>query len=144
MPSFYKAKSGWVKECSNCKVEYHAQGLTKDDAYKAFRKNFSPRRNAHDGLESGCYRCRAIADMRIRFGIDVEVMLKAQDDKCGICADEIQFNTGSNAVSACVDHDHITGETRGILCRRCNLGLGGVDKDEWLTKAIVYRDLYRG
>lgn len=140
MPSMYKDKNGlWTKQCSNCKADYIVDVATEDEAYNHFRKNFSPRRTARDGLESGCYRCRAIAEMRIRFGIDVEAMIDAQNGVCAICSREIEFNTGCNTVSACVDHDHVTNEIRGILCRHCNLGLGHFrDNEILMQKAITY------
>lgn len=38
-----------------------------------------------------------------------------------------------------VDHDHDTGDFRGWLCRRCNLGLGQLgDNIEGLNMAIAY------
>ncbi len=125
MPSLFKKKVGFGKDCANCKKEYAAlEATTHDEAYEAFRKFFSPRKNARDGLESSCFRCRAMAEMRIKFGIDVETIINQQDGLCAICGIDIEFNTGINSASACVDHDHSTGETRGILCRSCNLGLG--------------------
>ena len=40
-----------------------------------------------------------------------------------------------------VDHDHITGMYRGLLCNTCNIGLGMFkDNVELLTKAIEYID----
>ena len=140
MPSMYKDKMGfWSKDCSSCKTEYRSYNADREAAYDILRKNFSPRRGARDGLESGCYRCRAVADMRLRFGIDVDAILKAQNNCCMICCREIEFNTGSNVVSSCVDHDHETDEVRGILCRHCNLGLGHFkDNIELLEKAIDY------
>lgn len=144
MPSFFRRASNYVKRCSNCKLEYIVQAKSEDEAFVLFRKNFSPRRGAMDGLESGCYRCRAIADMRIRFGIDIEAMLKAQNNACAICHTKIKFNTGDNAISACVDHDHTTGETRGILCRHCNLGLGHFrDNMQLVLDAAKYLDTWK-
>lgn len=43
--------------------------------------------------------------------------LDRQNWKCAIC--QIAVDT-----SACLDHDHATGEKRGILCHTCNRLLG--------------------
>ena len=38
-----------------------------------------------------------------------------------------------------IDHDHKTGRIRGILCARCNIGLGMfLDQPELLTRAAHY------
>lgn len=49
------------------------------------------------------------------------------------------------------DHDHVTGEIRGVICRWCNAQLGKVENaanrakrelsvDEWLHNAMNWRD----
>jgi hypothetical protein len=59
-------------------------------------------------------------------------LLAGQDGKCAICRAE-----DSRALS--VDHEHGTGVVRGLLCRRCNLGLGCFGDDPYLlTLAIDY------
>lgn len=43
-----------------------------------------------------------------------------------------------------VDHDHLTGKVRGVLCFGCNGGLGQFqDNVEWMTAAIEYIQRHR-
>lgn len=55
----------------------------------------------------------------------------SQNGRCRICFRELQ--------SPQLDHDHITGKIRGLLCRTCNLGLGHFfDSVELLENAVKY------
>lgn len=57
-------------------------------------------------------------------------MLEQQAGCCAIC--------GSPDPQA-IDHDHVTGDVRGILCTRCNTGLGKfMDDPELLRVAAQY------
>lgn len=51
-----------------------------------------------------------------------EALLQAQGNKCAICYKLLVVN--GNLSYACIDHDHLTGEIRGILCIACNTGIG--------------------
>ncbi len=46
-------------------------------------------------------------------------MLLEQDGKCAICK-----STDNLGRYMCVDHNHETGELRGLLCTNCNQALG--------------------
>lgn len=71
--------------------------------------------------------------LRRRYGIgvaDFERMLAEQGGVCAICG---------RAAPEHVDHDHVSGGVRGILCFNCNGGLGHFRDDvEHLAKAISY------
>lgn len=65
-------------------------------------------------------------------------MLSDQNGRCAICGSTKAFNSRKEA-SLHVDHCHDTGMVRGLLCRRCNSGLGHFrDNLELLTRAIDY------
>jgi len=71
-------------------------------------------------------------------GIKLEVyveLLKQQKGKCKIC-----FTKNPGGMGAFhVDHDHKTKEVRGLLCHRCNLGLGYFKDDcKIMISAVDY------
>ena len=63
-------------------------------------------------------------------------MYAAQDGKCAICAKGAEDEL--HGVFS-VDHDHVTGAVRALLCRPCNLGLGKFEDDpKRLLAAVEY------
>lgn len=64
-----------------------------------------------------------------------------QDNVCAICGlGEVRTNrlTGERRELS-VDHCHDSGEVRGLLCSRCNMGLGLLgDKPERLAASLQY------
>jgi hypothetical protein len=71
--------------------------------------------------------------LRYRYGIgqmEFDELLAAQGGMCAICGKENPQH---------VDHDHVTGYIRGILCFNCNGGLGHFrDNIAHMTKATAY------
>ncbi|WP_374580593.1 endonuclease VII domain-containing protein [Sphingomonas sp. J344] len=79
------------------------------------------------------------SDLRNRYGLsltDFHDLLEAQGGVCAICSEPEQVKDGR---SLAVDHDHSTGEVRGLLCQKCNTGLGKFrDSPDLLREAIKY------
>ena len=67
-------------------------------------------------------------------------LFEAQDGKCAICGvTEGHRSKNSKVCRLAVDHDHRTGQVRGLLCNSCNRGLGRFkDSIENLEAAIRY------
>lgn len=60
--------------------------------------------------------------------------LESQDFCCAICGGDMLGYKNEH-----IDHDHVTQKARGILCSRCNLGLGHFsDSHRNLTSAARY------
>lgn len=69
---------------------------------------------------------------------DFNQLWKDQDGKCAICQVEM-LPRGRKSDAVCVDHNHETGEVRGLLCRACNHGIGCLkDSPKVLTAAAEY------
>jgi len=63
-----------------------------------------------------------------------QYMLGKQDGLCAICR-----KTCSSGKALAIDHDHKTGVVRGLLCGKCNRGLGlFCDSKELLLNAYTY------
>lgn len=63
------------------------------------------------------------------FGITAEEYQKILDVQGGVCA-ICQRAKGTGRKKLAVDHDHITGEVRGLLCASCNRGVLGHLRDD--------------
>lgn len=117
---------------------------------------FNADKNRADGLSSRCRacnkrHCRAQYTKhterykdrrrRNRYGIsaaEYQSRLATQGGVCAICREPPKRQ------SLYVDHDHQTGETRGLLCAHCNTGLGGFrDDPRRLLAAAQYLERWR-
>lgn len=126
-----------MKHCPGCKISKE-------------KSLFSKSRNRHDGLSAYCLSCnkkkrrewvknnpeKHFASWLLRkYNLTLKEyneILNKQNGMCAIC------NTKENL---CVDHDHKTGEIRGILCQSHNKAIGLFkDNKEILQSAIKYLD----
>ena len=75
-----------------------------------------------------------------RYGLSLQelrAILARQGNACAICK--------TSGQPLCIDHCHATGRVRGLLCRKCNIGLGCHDDDPRRTRAATaYLEAWRG
>ena len=148
---FYKARKH-NKPCRSCSNSIQSGG--KGNVYNELGEKFcidcniykpisEYHKNKKKYLNSVCINCNKIRSKKYhklyyryeKYGITKEqfdAMVLNQDSNCIICKKELSSEIH-------IDHDHATGKVRGILCGKCNKGLGQFDDNvEFLTNAINY------
>lgn len=127
------------KTCTKCNKNKDLNQFSKDNAKK-------------DGLYSSCTECRTAhnnsdsakkikKEWRINnkplmreknykksYGMSIDdynVLFEKQNGKCAICGSVETKRKASNFFA--VDHCHKTGKVRGLLCDRCNVGIGSLE-----------------
>lgn len=106
--------------------------------YSNNKNYYKEKHNAYNKTDSGKKSMRK-THLRIKFNItpeDYDKMLINQKNKCKICGSE---NIIARKELLAVDHDHKSGKIRGLLCNKCNRGLGCFnDNINLFKKAIKY------
>lgn len=101
---------------------------------------FNKHKMAPFGVHPYCKYCSADRHLMLKHGItikDKEQIFKIQNETCKICSLSLPIQ------KLHVDHCHLTGKIRGLLCHNCNLALGllgdGSEKTIGIcTKMIQY------
>jgi hypothetical protein len=70
---------------------------------------------------------------------DWDALMQWQGGVCAICAQPPNVGHGRTHGNLSIDHDHASGDVRGLLCHHCNLMLGNArDSVDVLLRAVVY------
>ena len=121
---YHKAKvntDGYEHRCKDCK-----KAITQTEEFKEKRRQRSYK-----------YALKHHYGLTVE---DYEQMIEDQGNRCACCGDHWD-NVVSRQAHArwCVDHNHETGEVRGLLCNACNAMLGHAqDSIHRLAKGIEY------
>ena len=116
------------------------------------RNRQNPRTHCRDcGVlldESNSYRVHGATTFRSRcracYTLDASARRRRANgtlprDVCDICGEPETVTRRGRVRQITRDHDHATGEWRGLLCSACNVGLGAFrDRPHLLARAIEY------
>lgn len=113
-----------------CKVEtmeWRKRNKSKYNNYAAAWRAINPER-------------QHATDIKRHYGLRIEeynALLSEQENKCKICGKK--HNSSLKRGRLYVDHDHLSGKVRGLLCGSCNSALGHFNDDiVLLEQAIKY------
>lgn len=133
------------KRCNRCKrtkpIRLFAKDASRGDGHQTYCKNC---RNKTQNWWRQHHQARWALSQRRKwlkklYGITPEqfdALWRKQRRRCAICRAKV---TDKNKRAFDVDHNHKTGKVRGILCSRCNRGLGAfLDSPRLLNKAVQY------
>lgn len=126
--SFGLAPDGRRYNCKKCQAEYSRQYRVKNPekvarSSKMWKEN-NPGRTEHLNFKS---------HLKQTYGLTVEQyeqMVMAQGGKCAICGHPP--DPASSIIKfrrLHVDHNHVTGKVRELLCHCCNAGIGHFEED---------------
>lgn len=97
------------------------------------RKFYINRTRTNGINNSSCKKCaeELLIYKQYRVTIDdIKKIILEQGEKCAICNKKIKLH---------IDHNHKTGEVRGLLCPKCNQGIGLFEENiNYLLKAVLY------
>jgi hypothetical protein len=120
--------SSWCRVCTNGAIRDYSKTPVGSVRKKAAQDSYNARNPDYQvtyryGLEPGQY----------------DAMRARQDDRCAICR-----TADAGGKRWHVDHDHVNGRVRGLLCASCNLGIGKMKDDpETLRVAAAYIEQHR-
>lgn len=124
-----KSPSGYGKYCTDCNRENVSKWAESNPERYSDRIKRRTDKNGVRFSDSWFKIKSRVYNIPIQ---KLKDMFVSSEGLCEICFEY----TGANLV---IDHDHDTGEVRGLLCQQCNIGLGAFkDSQTSLIQAIQY------
>jgi hypothetical protein len=121
--------------------------LTKKESARANQKKYQLKNRDLLNLKAAEYRKNNKETVlntkyKNRYGITVKeynTMLAKQGGVCAICKEKESSISRwhSKTIRLAVDHNHTTGVVRGVLCNRCNRGIGYLNDDITILRAAI-------
>ncbi|MCK5612564.1 endonuclease VII domain-containing protein [Candidatus Pacearchaeota archaeon] len=79
-------------------------------------------------------------NLKKKYGIVIEeynIMFESQGGVCLICGCSETVKRNDKIKNLAVDHNHVTGKVRGLLCQKCNQALGLLGENPVVIKSLL-------
>lgn len=139
-----------IKTCTICKKEkpygafYNSKATKDGKSYRCKDCDSVARKDYHKKHYHSVREKHRVNSRKSLYGLSneqFEGLLLSQDGKCKICCVTLDQSFGRHHKpnKLVIDHCHITGEVRGLLCTMCNKGIGLLQDDpETVMSAFRY------
>jgi hypothetical protein len=112
--------------------------MQNSEHVREMKRNWAKNNHARAMMQRVRVRLKAL-------GVPEEVVRMATADQyqriftdqhggCAICG---AHHGNTVATRLCIDHNHVTGELRGLLCRRCNTAIGYFGDSSAIIKHVI-------
>jgi hypothetical protein len=134
------------KICADCHVrkqvvEFYQSGAGKTDSYcRLCRHRRDEGRSAKKYARRDPVRYRDYK-LRTTYGITLDEynrMHAAQEGLCAVCLRPEVRRAYGDLPTLSVDHNHFTGQVRGLVCAGCNLKIGVIEDDQIVRRIYEY------
>lgn len=141
-PNNKNTKDGLSHYCKKCCVKKTMESRNREKTINPLtgKRNYKKKYNQY-AVNSKDYIRNSV--LKTKYKINLEIynqMILDQNNKCAIC------NRHTNILPKAldVDHCHTTGKVRGLLCGKCNMGIGYFqDNPEIIEKALNYIKVFK-
>lgn len=129
-----RAKAGHYicRSCTSARQQARKERIGLDTYRKTAARQAKERRLRDPykyRLDKFAYRLRKQYGMTLE---EYHALIAKQGGGCAICREEL-----SSDFQVHTDHCHQSGKVRGVLCQKCNLGLGHFRDDTKLLRAAI-------
>lgn len=128
-------------KCRECTKQYNRNSYHKHiETRRLYDKNRPSGWNRNDRMKyEPSKEAKWGSHLLRQYGLSKEQFYEMWERQNRVCAICMQECNNSNNTKLCVDHCHSTGKVRGLLCFKCNTGLGRFnDSPELLERAADY------
>lgn len=142
-----RSSDGMANQCKSC-VNAESRRRRAEDSEasrEASRRDYAKNRETRRAKRREWYAANPNygfeRNLMLQYGLTFEgyeALLSQQGGVCGCCSTSEPGGRDDNK-RFYVDHDHGTGAVRGLLCHKCNMGIGLLGDDvDGLTAALAY------
>jgi hypothetical protein len=125
VPRAFKHNGVWMKPCTKCGAQFVRNSL------EFLILDFSVRAASFDGLHSWCRDCSNAWHTERKERLRNRLL--ARQAGCWICGGDFGDSVAE------IDHCHVTGKVRGLLCRACNAKLGKLEANYRVRSSMWWR-----